>query len=144
MSKLGLPVTATEEERLLASRRKRRRAAGLVAIHASVFAMACWLSDACRMCGYSTAWLRPPHYTQVEGAAAAIFDGSDLHGEEIDQLRRLTNALGRTPVIALLDFPRIEDERRAISAGAAAVLSKPFYIDDFYWQLDRVSKAVGK
>jgi len=30
-----------------------------------------------------------------------------------------------TPVIALLDFPRIEDYDRALEAGAAAVLSKP-------------------
>ncbi len=137
----GLPVTATEEERLLASAAQTPpRGQGLVAIHACVFAMACWLSDACRMCGYSTAWLRPPHYTQVEGAVAAIFDGSDLHGEELDQLRRLTNALGRAPVVVLLDFPRIEDERRAISAGAAAVLSKPLNLDDLFWQLD---EAVG-
>ena len=116
------------------------RGQGLVAVHAVGFAMADWLSEACRTCGYSTVWLRPPHYTQVEGAAAAIFDGSNLHGEELDQLRSLTNALGRRPVIALLDFPRIEDERRAISAGAAAVLSKPLNLDDLFWQLD---EAVG-
>ncbi|MGA2797275.1 MAG: hypothetical protein ABSE63_06850 [Thermoguttaceae bacterium] len=140
----GLPVTATEEERLLVSAAQAPpRGQGLVAIHAGGFAMADWLSEACRTCGYSTAWLRPPHYTHVEGAAAAIFDGSDLHGEELEQLRRLTNALGRRPVIALLDFPRIEDERRAIAAGAAAVLSKPFYLDDLYWQMDRVGKVVS-
>ena len=137
----GLPVTATEEERLLASAAQTPpRGQGLVAIHAGGFAMGDWLSEACRTCGYSTVWLRPSNYTHVEGAVAAIFDGSDLDGEELDQLRRFTHALGHTPVIALLDFPRIEDERRAIAAGAAAVLSKPLNIDDLFWQLD---EAVG-
>ncbi len=133
----GLPVTATEEERLLVSTAQTPpRGHGLVAIHARGFAMGDWLSEACRTCGYSAVWLRPPHYTHVEGAVAAIFDGSDLDGEELDQLGRLTNAIGRTPVIALLDFPRIEDRRRALAAGAAAVLSKPLNLDDLFWQLD--------
>ena len=141
----GLPITATEEERLLASAAQMPpRGQGLVAIHAGGFATADWLAEACRTCGYSTAWLRPPHYTQVEGAVAAIFDGSDLDGEEIEQLRSLTYALGRTPVIALLDFPRIEDQRRAFEAGAAAVLSKPLNLDDLYWQLDRVGEVVSE
>jgi hypothetical protein len=135
----GLPVTATEEERLLISAAQTPpRGQGLVAIHAGGFAMGDWLSEACRKCGYSTVWLRPPNYTPVESAVAAIFNGSDLPGEEIEQLRRLANALGRTPVIALLDFPRIEDQQRALAAGAAAVLSKPLNIDDLFWQLEQV------
>jgi CheY-like chemotaxis protein len=141
----GLPVTATEEERLLQNTGQSLPCGqGLVAIHARRFASADWLMEACRTCGYSTVWLRPPHYAQVEGAIVAVFVGSDLHGEELEQLRRLTHALGRTPVIALLDFPRIEDKRRAIAAGAAAVLSKPLNLDDLYWQLDRVSKVVDR
>ncbi len=141
----GLPVTATDEERLLMSAvQTPPRGQGLVAIHAQGFVMKDWLSAACQECGYSTVWLHPPQYAHIEGAAAAIFDGSDLRGAELDQLRCLIGCLGRTPVIVLLDFPRIEDQRRAIAAGAAAVLSKPFYLDDLYWQLDRVSKAVGR
>jgi len=136
----GLPVTATEEERLLRSMaQKLPRRQGLIAIHARRFEMEDWLSAVCRMYGYSTVWLRPSNYTRVEGAAAAIFDGSDLRGEELDQLRRLTDTLGRTPVIVLLDFPRIEDQLRAVSAGAAAVMSKPLYIDDLLWQLDQAA-----
>ncbi|MGD0517939.1 MAG: hypothetical protein ABSA26_10430 [Thermoguttaceae bacterium] len=135
----GLPETATEEERLLQSMAQTpRHGQGLIAIHARGFAMEDWLSTACRTCGYSTVRLRPAHYTLIEGAAAAVFDASDLRGEELDQLRRLTGALGHTPVIALLGFPRIEDERRALAAGAAAVLSKPLYLDDLLWQLEQV------
>jgi DNA-binding NarL/FixJ family response regulator len=135
----GLPVTATEEERLLQSTAQTpRHGQGLIAIHARGFAMEDWLSAACRACGYSTVRLRPPHYTRIEGAAAAVFDASDLRGEELDQLHRLRDALGRTPVVVLLDFPRIEDHCRAIAAGAAAVLSKPLNLDDLFWQLEQV------
>jgi hypothetical protein len=134
----GLPITATEEERLLQKTETalpQRR--GLIAIHARGFAMADWLSAACRTCGYSTVWLRPDQYTRVEGARAAIFEGSELSAEELEQVRRLANTLNKTPVIALLDFPRIEDQRRAIGAGATAVLSKPLNLEDLYWQLEQ-------
>ncbi len=136
----GLPVTATEEERLLQSAAHippRRR--GLIAIHARLFVIEDWLSAACRLCGYSTVWLRPAHDTHLKGAAAAIFAASDLHGEELEQLRRLTKMLSPAPVIVLLDFPRIEDQRRALGAGATTVLSKPLGIDDLFWQLERLA-----
>ena len=45
------------------------------------------------------------------------------------------------PLIALLDFPRIEDVERARSAGAAAVLSKPLQLEDLFWHLERVVAA---
>jgi len=77
----------------------------------------------------------------VEEATAAIFDGSDLRGTECDELRHLAAALRPAPVIALLDFPRIEDHHRALCAGAAAVLSKPLSVDDLFWQLDHVAEG---
>jgi CheY-like chemotaxis protein len=140
----GLPVTATDEERLLQnSTCEVPPGRGLVAIHASGFAMEDWLSSACRANGYSTVRLRPPQYAFIEGATAAVFDAAYLEGDELDQLRRLTETLRDTPIIALSDFPRIEDKRRAIDAGATAVISKPFYLADLYWQLDRVREAAG-
>jgi len=136
----GLPITATEEERLMRSTLETvPQGRGLVAIHARLFVMADWLSASCRMCGYSTVWLRAPHYARIEGATTAIFDGSDLDVEEQEQLRHLVNTLHPTPVIALLDFPRIEDQRRAFDAGARAVLSKPLSLDDLFWELDEVT-----
>lgn len=49
----------------------------------------------------------------------------------------MTATLRPAPVIALLDFPRIEDYDRAMAAGAVAVVSKPLHLDDLFWQLDR-------
>jgi CheY-like chemotaxis protein len=74
----------------------------------------------------------------VEGAAAAIFDGSQGRGEELGELEHLAAGLRPAPIVALLDFPRIEDHRRAMAAGAAAVLSKPLQLEDLLWQLDRL------
>jgi len=135
----GLPITATEEERLLLSAEPRAAdRQGLIAIHTSSSIMEDWLSAALRGRGYSTVWLRPPRLARVEGAAAAIFDGSHCRCREFDELKLLSATLTSAPIVALLDFPRIDDHRRALSAGAVAVLSKPLHIDDLYWQLDRV------
>lgn len=137
----GLPVTATEEERLLASADESLpRREGLLAIVSPRYEMGDWLSAACRSHGYTTVWLQPHRPLRAEGAVAAIFDATDCLGSEFDQLKRLAAALPRTPILALLDFPRIEDERRAIEGGAAAVLAKPLLLEDLMWHLDR---AVG-
>ena len=138
----GLPLTATEEERLMfAPQRPPAKRQGLIAIHSRPLEMENWLSAACRSRGLSTVWLRPPRPARVEGATAAIFDGSDIRGEELDELKHLAATLGSAPIIALLDFPRIEDYHRALSAGAAAVISKPLHLDDLFWELDRVLES---
>jgi CheY-like chemotaxis protein len=134
-----LPVTATEEERLLLdSRQPIAQRSGLVAVHTRVMEMEDWLSAALRSRGCSTVWLQPSRPMHVEGAAAALFDGSDMRGGEVEELEALCRDLAPTPVIVLLDFPRIEDHNRALTAGAAAVVSKPVQIDDLFWELDRV------
>ena len=139
----GLPVTATEEERLLlGADRPVPKQQGLIAIYTQPLQMQEWLSAALRRCGCSTVWLRPPHPSRVEGAAAAIFDGSDCRGYELAQLEHLAAGFRPAPTIALLDFPRIDDCNRAMAAGAAAVVSKPLYLDDLFWQMDRLVQGV--
>jgi hypothetical protein len=127
----GLPVTASEEERLLAeavvSWPPRH---GLIAICARSFDVAEMLATACRSCGYATVWLRPSRPGRVTGVAAAVFDGSDLCDPESDDLRRLAASIRPAPVVALLDFPRVEDRDRALASGATAVLSKPLQLGD--------------
>lgn len=134
-----LPVTATEEERLLATADEPLpKRQGLLVIYTPRAAAEDWLSAACRACGYSTVWLRPPSPPRIQGTVAAIFDGTDFGDEELACLRRLCLALASTPVIALADFPRIEDRVRILSAGAAAMLSKPVMLDDLWWELEKM------
>lgn len=141
----GLPTTASDEERLLpASDRPGEPGGGLVAISARAYETQDWLSAAARSRGFSTVWLHPARPAHVEGARALIFAGSHGRGAELDMLRGLRVALGLppaphpAPVIALLDFPRIEDSRRMLADGAATVLSKPVQVDDLLGELSRV------
>jgi len=135
----GLPVTATEEERLLASATdplpKRQ---GRIAIHSPRFEMVDWLSAACRRRGYTTVWLQPHRPARTANAIAAIFDGTDGAGVELGQLARLAVWLPGVPILALVDFPRIEDQQRLLGGGAAAVLAKPLLVEDLFWQIDQL------
>jgi len=134
----SLPVTASEEERLLFAREPSGRREGLIAISTPEFEMQDWLRAACTRRGYSSVWLLPHAGAHVEGATAAIFDGDDCRGDEAESLEHLAAALGPVPIIALMDFPRIDDRSRALAAGAKAVVSKPFLIEDLFWQIDRL------
>jgi alkylhydroperoxidase family enzyme len=141
----SLPLTATEEERLLAdAEQPMEHRPGLIAIHTDRFEMEDWLSAACRRRGGSTVWLRPPRPARVEGAAAAIYDAPECGEGHLDELSHLAATLGRlpsgrpVPILALLGFPRTHHRRRALAAGATAVLSKPANLDDLDWHLDRL------
>ena len=80
----GLPVTATDEERLLSSAQSPRSALpGVTAIYSTSPQMHEWLSAACRRCGCATVWLRPPQIVKIEGAAAVIFDGTDFSERQL-------------------------------------------------------------
>jgi hypothetical protein len=64
----------------------------------------------------------------TRGATAAIWDGGQLCKDEEKELSRLctTLAADRTPVVALLDFPRRDRVERAMEIGASAVVGKPW------------------
>ncbi len=134
----ALPPTATEEERLLANISERwPRCEGVVVIQSRSQETADWLSAACRSRGLATVRQRSPATARVEGATAAIYDAANLCDGEYDELHHLAAAMRPAPVIALLAFPRVEDQQRALWAGAATVLSKPLAVDDLFWELDR-------
>jgi hypothetical protein len=136
VSSWSLPPTATEEERLLATAEEPIPAAhGLVAICAPSAVTADWLSATCRLAGYATVRWNGPRWPEVTGATGGIFDATDLGPLEAEQLARMARHLGRTPIVALLDFPRVEDRDRALACGAAAVLSKPLVLEDLLWLL---------
>jgi CheY-like chemotaxis protein len=70
-----------------------------------------------------------------------IFDATDLQDRECRQLGQLATTVAPAPVVVLTAFPRVEDCRRAVSAGATVVLSKPLAVDDLFGELERVEKA---
>lgn len=141
----SLPVTTTDEERLLATAASGRLARpGLAAVHTAQPAMADFLMAACRGRGYAAVWLEPARPACVEGVVAVLFDATELGTVEEAALRRLAQppaAAATTPIIALLDFPRMADRQRAVAAGATAVLAKPFLIDDLWEAMEEMRNA---
>ncbi len=71
---------------------------------------------------------------------AALWDGGQLDDEELKNLTAFCRRLRtqHAPVIALLDFPRSEHAAQVQSAGAAALLAKPYQLALLHNELTRV------
>jgi CheY-like chemotaxis protein len=72
---------------------------------------------------------------------AVVFDLAFGTDEELAQLTAMRSAVGAAPLIALLGFPRPEDIARLQSAGATAVISKPFLTADLIQQIEQLFPA---
>lgn len=132
----GLPVMATEEDRLLAQSGtnppQRQGVIAIAAPHRETFAA---LAAGCNAHGYESVWLRLHQRAEARGVVAALWVGGDLNPREADDLRRLAGRLPGVPVVALLDFPRHSTRERARACGAA-VVARPFLWDDLFWLVD--------
>jgi len=138
----GLPLTVTADEMVeYASAEPLPKRSGLIgirAVHAVTYES---LAGACRAAGYATVWLRPGQDVQVQGVAAVIWDDACCDPPQASQIAELAESVHPAPIVVLLHFPRTRDCDRAVAAGAACVVSKPFLLDDLFWQLDR---ALGR
>jgi hypothetical protein len=128
-----LPVTATMEDRLLASAGRSRshaegsgRMVGIVSAHRASAQM---LMDACREFGLEAIVLDGSP-EQVAGLSLVIFDADRCGEAEADRLRQLVAAVRPAPLVALLTCPRIEECKLALAAGALAVFSKPLVLEE--------------
>lgn len=127
-----MPRTATEQDRSLTENSNFcAKRAGLIAVAVGDHATFATLADALSAFGYSAAWFcqdrRPVSLSNVSGG---IWDGGQLEKSEFAPLASFCARLAPAPVVVLLDFPRIEAVTRAKSLGVAAVLGKPYSIDD--------------
>ena len=102
-----------------------------------------WLSAACRQQGYATLWLNGPHYPLAGGFSAILIEGTDFQAAEFDALRQIAKRYPQARRIAIMDFPRIEDRRRLLEAGAAAVFSKPINIADLVEEIEISTSGRG-
>ena len=116
----SLPVTASDEERLLASigastgkgdspdfaRTKSETVPfGLIAIWSRRPEMGELLADTCSGAGYATACIAPRRPCQLQGAAAAIFDGDSLDAATVDEVKRFAGHVPPAPLLVLLGAP---------------------------------------
>ncbi|HVW37248.1 MAG TPA: hypothetical protein VHB99_08075 [Pirellulales bacterium] len=137
----GLPATASEEERLLASApRSFGQKQGVVAIAAKNFEMADWLADACRGQSWTAVCTPPVRPIEADDVAAVLWDAGLAAEVNANELAAIQAAFPAAPIVALADFLRIEQYERLLAAGVAAVLSKPVVLAELVWQLD---EAVG-
>ncbi|MEX2316486.1 MAG: hypothetical protein WD669_04990 [Pirellulales bacterium] len=106
---------------------------GVVMIAVPRWETADTIADVLQRAGYATIW-QPPAKSGIlaRGVTAGIWEGGQLEEHEAAELHRFCEQLARdaAPVMALLDFPRRDRCDLAMSAGAAAVLGKPWLNDD--------------
>ena len=111
---------------------------GLVAIRTDHAVAARGLADSCRAAGFAAVSMFAGRTPPVVGADAAVLDGHRNRERLAVEIEQFGEQLGPVPIVVLMNFPRVEDVRIAQAAGAAAVISKPFFNDDLSWQLGDV------
>ena len=133
----GMPVAASEHERTLFRKFPTHTEGKLIAIRNRREDMADMLATACRSQGYATVWLDPRHPLRLEGPDMILWEGLT---QQLDDLKNTHHRYHRTPILALLDFPRIDDVERAIAHGATEILAKPMHLEDLF---TRVATLLG-
>ena len=138
----GLPLTATPGELLSAAAAlPLQRRSGLIVACAARAESAAALADACRLGGYETQIVIDGEDFRAAGAAAVVWDTPIAQAGDARRVERLRRAAGGAPLLAVVGFPRQHETRRAIDAGVADVISKPFLVRDLLWHVARAAEA---
>ncbi len=128
----GLPVVANDDERIMFRNFPPQTDGKLIAIRSRRDDMADMLTSACRSQGYAAAWLDPRYRLRLEGPDAILWEGS---ANQLDDLQNIHRRYPSAPIMALLDFPRIDDLERALRWGAAEILAKPMHLADLFTRI---------
>jgi CheY-like chemotaxis protein len=139
----GLPVTATLDERTLAlAEQPLGQGSGVIVICAHHVQTAQALADACRAGGYEATVESEARPWSATGARAVLWDVA-AHALDERWIEKLRASAPGVPILALMSFPRALDVERAVEAGIAAVISKPFLLRDLLWHLENVGSSTG-
>jgi len=133
----GLPVTATDDDRLLHfADDKLPQLQGTVAIVA-LPETAHWLADVCRGLGLTPLVLaaRETRRRKRPACDLLIFEASALAYDTRDEALRWARGWRDVPSVALCEFPRLEDRETWAAAGVGAVLAQPVLVDDLRWHI---------
>lgn len=134
----GLPPTSTDEERLLWSdKHSWLKYDGTVAIAAERHESADWLAGVCTALGLKTVRAGPGASVNPRDLRFVVWDTVPGDGDVTD-LSALREVFAEAPIVVVTSFPRTDDRRRLLAAGAAAVLSKPLSLEDLEYQLEMV------
>lgn len=120
------PLTATAEERLLCSGTAEHgtdhRRVAVVSHNGEICD---WLVAACQRRGMSAITLRRAPAGQIEGVSLLLWDAGLPSPQAIEAFRLGLRQFPGSEAIVLADFPRDDDVRSFLAAGATAVRSKP-------------------
>lgn len=139
----GLPVTATDDDRLLHfADDPPPQLDGTVAIVATPDA-ALWLADVCRELRLDPLVLpaRDVRSRKRPTCDLVIFEVDALRYDHRDEELRWARAWHDVPRLALCEFPRLEDGEEWKAAGVATVLALPVLADDLRWHIAALLSA---
>jgi CheY-like chemotaxis protein len=131
----ALPLTAGDEQRLLVELSPPGRASGQIAVLAASPETGAALGDACRSAGYQVAVMRDAGGVMLPNVSAVVWDTTGDVAADSAAVASLRQSFGAAPIVAMLGFPRADEIAKAKAAGVAAIVSKPFLLEDLHWQL---------
>ena len=132
----GLPDTVSDDERTMQMAEDAwPERMGLVAVHSRNVDTADYLVEACGARGYSAIWLDPRRPMHLVKPQVVIWDGAV---EQLPAFPEIVKQFSPASIVALLDFPRMEDVAQAANLGAAAVVCQPLRLEDLFNELDRL------
>lgn len=142
----SLPITASQDDCLLATVDDERGIESpsnntLIAICARDRETVQSLAGIFTAQRWKSLCLRTPPTETPLSVDVVIFDLAFGTDQELAQLAAMKSAVGAAPLIALLGFPRPEDIARLHSAGAAAVIAKPFLTADLIREIEQLFQA---
>ncbi len=134
-----VPLTFSNDERLLnMSQQSIQKGKAHIAVVARHQVTIDGITGMCAALGYSTVAILP-HAERKETTADAVLWDVDCHSTNAsDIFGKLSNDWRRSPIVALVNYPRHGETERWLQSGAAAVMSKPLMLDELQWQLKRV------
>jgi len=142
----SLPQTASEDQRLLSEQQfppsdRAARGSGslLIAVVADEGQSAQSLTAMCERRGWQSVWLRSIAAEISFHPDAILFDAAHNSQTDMTQLARLQVACHNCPIVVLAGFPRAEDVSPWKSAGATAIVSKPFLTRDLLREIERLT-----
>jgi CheY-like chemotaxis protein len=136
---LSLPVTATDEERILCYvEADCDRACGTIAIYSAEVETRGMLAEVCRASGYEVVPVDTVETFASVPLTAGICDFPATDTKRFANLRELAAHRPDVPWFALLNFPRDEDRQSALDCGARGVLSKPLTVSDLQETIEHV------
>ncbi|HAA72875.1 MAG TPA: hypothetical protein DCE55_27295 [Planctomycetaceae bacterium] len=138
-----LPRTTTPAERLLCAQEHHcTPQSGLIGISALSFIDFETLADACQARGLATVWLVEPgladpdtvHYADL---SAILCNGGTSHRQDVHRVTHLAQKFPGLPIIAVVGYPRLDDQQRLLAAGACQMVSKPYLLDELLTALEK-------